>query len=232
MWAIVTVSFLGSPHHVWNYVLGEGSSSLNHLLSHWPVHQSYSIWMVGHAIEAGRWSCWCFVVVFVWCVWSRSTVVSGETPAWWESAVWGVSSVMVCPWASVAWCAAVWGLVIGSRVHSLRVTATVTPKSGVMGMGSRSAEPVPVSMVTVLMPITMVIPRCGSITSSCVRVVVSVSCWYAWWQNFVGAICCNMAIIIAVKTSYVRVIACHVARFLALKAFIIIARHGIYWWWW
>ena len=40
MWATVTVSFLGSPPHLWNDVLGEGSSSLN--------HQSYSIWRVGH----------------------------------------------------------------------------------------------------------------------------------------------------------------------------------------
>ena len=42
MWATVTVSFLGSPPHLWNDVLGEGSSSLNHLLSCWLVHQSYS----------------------------------------------------------------------------------------------------------------------------------------------------------------------------------------------
>ena len=34
MWAIVTVSLLGSPPHLWNDVLGEGSSSLNHPLSH------------------------------------------------------------------------------------------------------------------------------------------------------------------------------------------------------
>ena len=48
MWATVTVSFLASPPHLWNDVLGEGSSSLNHLLSCWPVHQSYSIQRVGH----------------------------------------------------------------------------------------------------------------------------------------------------------------------------------------
>ena len=71
MWATVTVSFLGSPPHLWNDVLGEGSSSLNHLLSHWLVHQSYSIrwWVIngdllvfpvfsfpGCSIRAGRWS--------------------------------------------------------------------------------------------------------------------------------------------------------------------------------
>ena len=48
MWATVTVSLLGSPPHLWNDVLGEGSFSLNHLLSCWPVHQSYSILRVGH----------------------------------------------------------------------------------------------------------------------------------------------------------------------------------------
>ena len=48
MWTTVTVSFLGSHPHLWNDVLGEGSSSLSHPLSHWPVHQSYSIWRVGH----------------------------------------------------------------------------------------------------------------------------------------------------------------------------------------
>ena len=48
MWARVTVSFLGGPLHLWDDVLGEGSSSLNHLLSHWLVHQSYSTQMVDH----------------------------------------------------------------------------------------------------------------------------------------------------------------------------------------
>ena len=48
MLATVTVSLLDSPPHLWNDVLGEGSSSLNHPLSCWPVHQSYSIWRVGH----------------------------------------------------------------------------------------------------------------------------------------------------------------------------------------
>ena len=48
MWATVTVSFLPSPSHLWDDVLGESSSSLNHLLSHWLDHQSYSIWMVDH----------------------------------------------------------------------------------------------------------------------------------------------------------------------------------------
>ena len=48
MWATVTVSFLGSPPHLWDYMLGEGSSSLNHLLSHWLVHQRYSTQMVDH----------------------------------------------------------------------------------------------------------------------------------------------------------------------------------------
>ena len=41
IWAIVTVSLLGSPPHVCE--LGEGSSSLNHPLIHYPVHLSYNI---------------------------------------------------------------------------------------------------------------------------------------------------------------------------------------------
>ena len=48
MWATVTVSLLGSPPHLWNDVLGEGSSSLNHPLNCCSVHQSYSILRVGH----------------------------------------------------------------------------------------------------------------------------------------------------------------------------------------
>ena len=48
MWATVTVSFWGSPPHLWDDMLGEGSSSLNYLLSHWLVHWSYSTQMVGH----------------------------------------------------------------------------------------------------------------------------------------------------------------------------------------
>ena len=40
MWVIVTVSLVGSPPHVCE--LREGSSSLNHPLNHWPVHQSYN----------------------------------------------------------------------------------------------------------------------------------------------------------------------------------------------
>ena len=50
MWATVKVSFLGSPPHLWNDVLGEGSSSLNHLWSCWPILQSYSIWRLGHQL--------------------------------------------------------------------------------------------------------------------------------------------------------------------------------------
>ena len=48
MWAMVTVSFLGSPPYLWGDMLGEGSSSLNHLLSCWFVHWSYSTQMVDH----------------------------------------------------------------------------------------------------------------------------------------------------------------------------------------
>ena len=48
MWATVTVSLLGSLPHLWNDVLGEGSSILNHPLSCCPVHHSYSILRVGH----------------------------------------------------------------------------------------------------------------------------------------------------------------------------------------
>ena len=96
MWVTVTVSLLGSPPHLWNDVLGEGSSSLNHPPSHCPVPQSYSILRVGISgdllvfpvfgfpgwlIRIGRWSCLCFVVVFAGCVCPGSTVISGETPA-------------------------------------------------------------------------------------------------------------------------------------------------------
>ena len=185
----------------------------------------------GCVVRAGRWSCWCFVVVFTWCTWSGSTAVSGKTSAWWESAVWGVSLVAVCAWASVTWCAAVYGSVIGPRVTSLWVTAIITLVSMAAWMGSGPAKPMPVSMVMVMVPIMMVILRCGPITSSCVRIVISVSCWYAWWWDFVWVICCNMAIVIAVKTSCMRAIACHVSWFLTLETFIFIARHGIYWWW-
>ena len=48
MWAIVTVSLLGSPPHVCE--LGDGSSSLNHPLNHCPAHQSYSNLRVGHQL--------------------------------------------------------------------------------------------------------------------------------------------------------------------------------------
>ena len=39
---------LGSPPHSWCDVPGEGSSSLNYLLSHLLVHQNYSTQMVDH----------------------------------------------------------------------------------------------------------------------------------------------------------------------------------------
>ena len=48
MCAMVMMSFLGSPSQLWDDVLGEGSSSLNHLLIHWLGHQSYSVQMVDH----------------------------------------------------------------------------------------------------------------------------------------------------------------------------------------
>ena len=55
MWAIVTVSLLGSPPQV--YKLGEGSSSLNHPLNHCPVPQSYSTLKGGSSIV----TCLCFL---------------------------------------------------------------------------------------------------------------------------------------------------------------------------
>ena len=48
IWAIVTVSLLGSSPHVCE--LGEGSSSLNHPLNHYPVHPSYNILRVDHQL--------------------------------------------------------------------------------------------------------------------------------------------------------------------------------------
>ena len=48
MWAIVTVSLVGSPPHVCE--LGEGSTSLNHPLNHYPVHQSYNTLRAGHQL--------------------------------------------------------------------------------------------------------------------------------------------------------------------------------------
>ena len=48
IWAKVTASLLGSPPHVCE--LGEGSSSLNHPLSHCLVHQSYNTLRVGHQL--------------------------------------------------------------------------------------------------------------------------------------------------------------------------------------
>ena len=59
MWAIVTVSLVGSPTHVCE--LGEGYSSLNHPLNHCPVHQSYSTVRVGHQLLLVCTSClWIF----------------------------------------------------------------------------------------------------------------------------------------------------------------------------
>ena len=48
MCAMVIMSFLGSPPHLWVNVLGDGSPSLNHHLICWPAHQSYSTQMVDH----------------------------------------------------------------------------------------------------------------------------------------------------------------------------------------
>ena len=48
IWAIVIVSLVGSPPHVCE--LGEGSSSLNHPLSHYPVHLSYNILREDHQL--------------------------------------------------------------------------------------------------------------------------------------------------------------------------------------
>ena len=48
IWVIVTVSLLGRPPSVCE--LGEGPSSLNHPLNHYPVHLSYNILMVDHQL--------------------------------------------------------------------------------------------------------------------------------------------------------------------------------------
>ena len=99
-----------------------------------------------------------------------------------------------------------------------------------MGVRLRSTEPVPIPMVTVVMPGVVMTLRCWSIMPT--SVVVPASCWCAWSWDFVRAICCDMPIIITVKPSDVRAIACHLTSFLALEAFIIITGHGIDRWWW
>ena len=48
MCAMVIVSLVGSPPHLWVDVIGEGSPSSNHHLIHCFAHQSYSTWMVDH----------------------------------------------------------------------------------------------------------------------------------------------------------------------------------------
>ena len=48
MYAMVIMSSLGSPPHLWVDVLGKGSPSLNPHLICWPAHQSYSTQMVDH----------------------------------------------------------------------------------------------------------------------------------------------------------------------------------------
>ena len=48
IWVILTASLLCSPPHVCE--LGEGSSSLNHPLSHYPVHLSYNILRLDHQL--------------------------------------------------------------------------------------------------------------------------------------------------------------------------------------
>ena len=57
-----------------------------------------------------------------------------------------------------------------------QVTLTVIPVAMTAGMGSRPAQPMSVPVITLMMPILMVIARCGSITLSCVRTVISMPC--------------------------------------------------------
>ena len=40
--AMVIVSCMGDPLHLWGALLREGSFSLNHLQSHWRCHWSYN----------------------------------------------------------------------------------------------------------------------------------------------------------------------------------------------
>ena len=54
---------------------------------------------------------------------------------------------------------------------------TVTPVSIIAGVGSQPVKPVSVPVIMAMVPITMGIVRCGSIVSSHVRTVISVSCW-------------------------------------------------------
>ena len=131
------------------------------------------------------------VDVLWWCLCVLDPPWSLEKLVWWGSALSGVLSVMVCAWTPVTWCTVACGSVIGSRVTSSWVTVTVTPVSVAAWMRSGPAKPMPVSMAMVMVPIMMVILRSGSIVSFCVRIVISVSCWYAWWQDFVWAICCG-----------------------------------------
>ena len=59
------------------------------------------------------------------------------------------------------------------------VDLTVTPVAMTTGMESQPAKPISVLIIMVMVPISMVIAGCGSITSSCVGTVTSVSCWCA-----------------------------------------------------
>ena len=73
---------------------------------------------------------------------SGSTVFSGEVSSWWGSVMWHVMEVAVCAGTSVMQGAMAWRSMKCSRMASAGITMTVTSMSGVVWVGSGSAESV------------------------------------------------------------------------------------------
>ena len=159
---------------------------------------------------------------------SGSTVILGEIPVGWGSAMCCVTAVVIWAGAPVAWRAMMWGSMNQSGVTPAGVMKAVTPVSKVMWVGSRMTEPVSVPIIMVGVPGVAMMPRWWSVMPT--GGVVSVACWCAWRQYFIRAICGNMSIVFTVKTSDMRTVACHVASFLTLETLFIVIGHGVDQW--
>ena len=155
----------------------------------------------------------------VWSMWSRSAVISGMsgwTSMWWWPSVWCVVSITISTWVSMMWCASVRVSVIRPGATSVWVVVAVVLISVSVWLGSRSAEPMSVSVM---------MSRSRPSMMPCIRVMLFVVGQWAWWWYFVWAICCYMTILITIRTLYMWAMACHVSQFLTLETFVIFTGH-------
>ena len=233
------VSSLGSPLH--ECVVVEGTSSLNHPLSHCHCHLSCSTLMVGC-----QWWLACVSYPYVSKMmpvrWMRILRLVCSVASWiyvkicchlgkyykrWRSVVRCVAVVIVGTRAPVMQDTVVGRSVEWSRATSMGVLAATTPISVVMGARLGATEYGSILVIMMWVSGMTMASRGGSPAS--VIGVSPVACQCTRWQYLVWAVHGNMSIIVTVVAPYMGAIACYMTNFLILETPVIITGHSVDW---